>query len=406
MNSSANAGNTASSLATLIETLQDQLVVVPLDPVTKDRRAKSARLLLEGIDAYGVDSASLLRHGMKIPAVTPVLVLLLSNLLPSGQQPELFDGETWAERLAVPISPLDPIIEEDGRFSFQLAGDTAGIARLLERWVERADIAEIIDLVPPGPNFFAALDPPSLPQEVMDPYKWLAVRHSGRGFETWDLASLRLEFLAREQEWHPPFSSQLEYPIAAEEDDGLLREMARRLAGSEAAEAGPGRELLAQLQRQAIQFLAARRYREASALFEFYLRSYPSDVSAMNNMGFCLIPIDTEVALHHLAESASRGFDPLTVNIYNQCCCLRDLGRSGEALELAEYHWQRGLVSRPIAGTLWKRSLDGWELYQESDCAAALASLAVELAGLANRTDRIQRWMERSEKNRSHGREA
>jgi tetratricopeptide (TPR) repeat protein len=382
-----------------METLQDKLVIVPLDARTQGMRAKSIRLLLDGIESYGIDSASLLRYGMRTSAITPILVLVLSDLLPTGRGPRFFDSKIWSERLAIPesTSPMEPKVGSDGSFTFPIAGGAAGVARLLERWVDRAEMQDIIDLRPPDPEFFGQLDLPVLASEVVEPYRWLAVRYSGRDFQTWDRESLRLEFLAREKEWSPPFAADIEL-LPAGERDGLLHEMARRFAGAKEADVGPEQQLFAQLQRQATHFLEAGRYREAAALFEFYLRSYPSELSAMNNMAFCLIPIDSELALHHLTESASRGFSPLTVNIYNQCCCLRELGRSGEALEIAEYHWQRGLDSDPISGTLWKRSSDSWDLYSEPDCAVALAHLACELSVLANRPDRKGRWEERANK--------
>ena len=385
----------SSSLATLVEALQDQLLVVPLDLPSKTARSKSIQLLLEGIEAFGIDSSFLLRHGMKTAALTPVLVLLLSDILRSRPRQNFFDPKKWSESLAVDQgqSSIDPVVDSNGSFSIELQGGAAGVARLLERWVERADLAEIINLRPPPHEFFEEIDPSPLNSDVADSYRWLAVRHSGRDFAAWDTASLRLEFLAREGAWPPPFAADFDLPKTADSFD-LVYEIARRSAGAFESDFAPDGELFAQLQRQATQYLASERFAEAAALFEFYLRSYPSYLPALNNMAFCLIPIDVETALHHLVESATRGFTPLTVNIYNQCCCLLELGRAGEALELAEYHWQRGLADAPVASTLWRRNEGDWELYSESNTALALAGLAATIAKEVN-PGREGRWQER-----------
>ncbi|MBK0296893.1 hypothetical protein IAE22_33970, partial [Bacillus sp. S34] len=85
-------------------------------------------------------------------------------------------------------------------------------------------------------------------------------------------------------------------------------------------------QLLFQLQEQAIDFLTEQRYTEAAALFEFYLKQTPGDVLARNNLGFCLMPLRPEMALHHLESIRLETADNPTMTLINVCTALALLG--------------------------------------------------------------------------------
>lgn len=60
--------------------------------------------------------------------------------------------------------------------------------------------------------------------------------------------------------------------------------------------------------RTAMDLLRDMKFDEAAALFQFAVDESPFDPSALNNLGFCLMPIDpreARIALHRAAELAT-----------------------------------------------------------------------------------------------------
>src|SRR5690606_35111907 len=93
--------------------------------------------------------------------------------------------------------------------------------------------------------------------------------------------------------------------------------------------------LAAKVDPHARAYLRERRVREAAALFEFVTKEEPKDAAALNNLGFCQIPDNPEVALHNLEKAARLGYRPQAINVYNQICCLMALGRFRAAFKTA-----------------------------------------------------------------------
>jgi tetratricopeptide (TPR) repeat protein len=266
---------------------------------------------------------------------------------------------------------------------------------LLPTWVLEAPIQDVVTLTPPAPELLQQVTSSGPSNNVTEAYRWLWERFGKDDLSTWSDESLRLEFQWREQDWQPPFPLD-GLTVDRTSDPELHLQMAKRWVRGQ--DLPDQLQLLFQLQGQAIDFLTEQRYTEAAALFEFYLKQTPGDVLARNNLGFCLMPLRPEMALHHLESIRLETSDNPTITLINVCTALALLGRHGEALERAEYHWQRGPAeSQPGGAYLWRLKDDAIELIHAPDLRLSLAHLAHGLAQHLNLPDRVRRWRERAE---------
>lgn len=391
----AHAMPDTGTLVGILKLLYSQLPGSELEAQHRREAIEVARSLL---DARGLDATSLVRFGMAESVLGSLAVWIVLETEINGpyeQTRPYTDLAAWREALQVPPIVVGPKTQKRVSREF-LVSEHERIQAPLRTWLENADPDDVMTLKPPTRlSLDSMMVLEEAKPEVRDSYRWLVQRlNSTTAFEDWDKESLRLEFLWKEGRLAPPASAAVMDSVSVNED-----KLHYAIASTGLLEDEPDRNafdgLSAQLQRQAIVFLGQKRHSEAAALFQFYMTMYPDSNVGLNNMAFCSIPSDPEVALHHLKVVEKRGYKPRSVNVYNQMCCHIIQGRLGVALDRAEFYWNREQDSRPVAGSLWLQRDSGWELGSVRDARLELAILARRTAEALGKTARVEVWRQR-----------
>lgn len=395
MDGDAEYTNERSGIGALVERLGQTLGRVPLDDEDRRGRALELKLLMAGIDEHGVDSAALIRYGMTDLAWLPVTVLMIvtsEDSLITGEQSIDIDG--WLNVLGLPSLPLRTSSGPPSEEAIKRAQEVVARASVtLPLWVQRAKMQDILELNPPARELLESV-PTAVPsEEVTESYTWLWERYGRPEFEKWSASSLRREYRWREEDWVPPFPPDV-LIVSRSDDAALHREIASRFVANP-VDVGDG-DLLYKLQDHAVQFLSQGRWGEAAALFEFYLHRDPDNHVARNNLGFCLLPMDPTLALVHLESLERTRVVNRTMLVHNVCTALRAVGRHAEALDKAEFHWQRGGGGDRGGAYLWRDDEGGLVLYHAADLRLALAELGAMIALELGLESRHAKWSERA----------
>lgn len=368
----------------LIRALDKVLRTVPADTVELSERADQAELVLAELGSVGIDGENLLRYGMAPRAALPLLVGLVGS---ADNDP--IDLDRWRELLHISPTTLDLSPEAAA------AALTASI-HAIDSWVLFAPLREVLLFRPPSDAILSEFAIENRERsELSLPYFWLYMRSTQEDLERWPTEALLFEYRWRadmQRSPFPPTALDYEGPDSAVLND----QIAYRAALGSTATSDHDETLFWQLQDTAVSFLKRARYKEASALFEFHNRLHPDDPRGLNNLGFCKLPSDAEASLDLLKRAESAGYAPLLINVYNQCCCLVRLNRLAEALDRAEFLWQRELDPEDInSGYIWVEDSGTWSLMSHAAVDRALAELMANVAAALGRSDREARWSER-----------
>lgn len=356
------------------------LTLIPFSEEDAAARAEVIKKSLETISDLGVDAAALVRFGLP-HKVTGTLVahLVLQGATFAAEHgaPVAPDLPRWRRRLALPADPASPVTSEE-EYVIATTNHLERIRHPLQKWVENGPIQLVTELTAPTAEEFAlALEGPEPSTEVLNTYRWAADRLAEQDVTRWPTPSLNLEY-----QWIvgelPQLLPECVMSAVSIELTAVEKEIARRAVRGDSSRIEVN--LLLQLQSQAKAFLRAKRHAEASALFAFYARFHEDDALAHNNYAFCLIPTSPEVALESLDRAQKRGYPHRGIMVYNKACCLVQLSREGEALDLLEYYWQREIENEPTPCTLWRFGSNGMEIYEEVDPRRAIANLGATLA--------------------------
>jgi hypothetical protein len=108
-----------------------------------------------------------------------------------------------------------------------------------------------------------------------------------------------------------------------------------RPVGTRHVRQAPPRDLSADsFVQPAMRFLMSHEYSRAAAIFEEPLKLRPGDSEVLDNLGFCLLPVDKSAALLRLQEATSFEVHNSNVNSANRALALHLLGRDTDALEV------------------------------------------------------------------------
>jgi len=376
----------------LIAILDTSLVGVPQNTSDSRHRADAVTSVKNLLSGFGIDGESLIRYGMPARAAVAIYRAMFSP--DDDDLTRIIDTRRWREILKVP-TPSAPVSELDEAELDAMSNSLHRVPHLLNMWVANARLTEVLNYSPPSDEDWSkwALLPPEA-DETIEAYHWLLQRSVTETLGRWSTESLHLEFKWQSDRQVGLFSTAA--LSAPGPDRNLLTgEIAKRAVAPQPLEQVEQDQLFWQLQETAVDYLGKGKYLEATTLFEFHLRRNPHDARTLNNLGFCSIPLSASKALKYLEEAAANGYADVPINLYNQCCCLIRLNRSGEALDLAENYWQRQRQPDAVTGFLWVTSGEAWNLSGDCSAEQALVDLAIAAAQEVGRDDRVVRWKER-----------
>lgn len=376
----------------IIAALHVMLAKVPSDEAGWKQRAVAIGTATRALSSSGIDAENLVRYGMPSRAALPIFLAVIAD-----EEPADFPGlARWRQLLHVPRreTNIEHATDEEAAAIVQ---SIAKVPHTLTIWAQNAPFGKLLTFVPPTDAEFESYllaIPPA--EETISAYTWLWQRSVTDGLDRWTTASLHLEHLWQNGRRVALFPEDV---LAAEGPSSVLLndEIARRAVEPREQLAESADRLFWQLQEQAVDFLGKGKFTEAAALFEFHHRLHPDDPRSINNLGFCRLPMDPESALHHLQRAEAAGYPHTAMNVYNQCCCLHSLNRSGEALDRAEAYWQRQREPMNASGFIWAKNEDGWTLRPDANPEEALAELAGSIASELGLDARVAKWRARLE---------
>jgi hypothetical protein len=386
------SGQVYPPVVALVQILDLLLTTFPRTAEDADRRRAGITKAVDQLSQVGVDGESLIRYGMAQRASLGVFIAVASQ--DARSMNVYIDAAIWRDVLKV-APPSKDVLELTDEDIDALAASYVHLPTILDRWVRNAPFQDIIDFTAPSADALSLYAlAAGANDDVAAGYRWLWERSTVDSLDQWSFESLLLEY-----RWQNRLGVRMFRDEALQSegpDSALLNEQIafRTAVPRESAESDDD-ALFWRLQSQAVRFLVDERFTEAAALFEFHHRLYPRDARAINNLGFCHLPRDPAQALHYLQRAERAGYIPTAFNVYNQCCCLHSLGRSGEALDRAEAYWQRQRDDSAQVGYLWVRSSSGWVLKPDLNPQEELVSLALEIADGLGRNDRAEKWSAR-----------
>ena len=371
----------------LIMALDQVLASSPSTQEEAEGRANAVKKLSELLTRVGVDSESLIRYGMPHRAAFVVYLAMIT----SGSTSPLLDVRRWRSLLRVQATEPDEDYEGQSRRAPREGVEH--IPGLLNKWVENARFSDILSWTPPTDEEWARASlEPSPSTEVTEPYLWLWQRNAVNDLDRWLTTSLH-----REYQWQNRHEVGL-FSEAALASDGPAAHLLNAAIAQRAVDPQTKSDddaMFWALQDAAVRYLQQDKYAEAVTLFEFHRQRFPEDARALNNLGFCTMPINPSQALHWLQKAVHFGYVEIAINVYNQCCCLERLNRAGEALDKAEAYWQRQRVPSVDTGFLWVPDAGGWTLEGDGHPEEELAALAIRVSESLGLDERARRWRER-----------
>ena len=379
-------------LTEIVAGLREALGECSLESTESDLpKRKNILTLASAVSDAGIDGEALVRYGCAYDVAVSLAIALAVDAI-HGPSPQ---GRQWSRALGIGTALALPCAPRANDIAQCFARLVSHVLPVLLRWVYNAPLSDIVTLSPPAPDVGRAIaEAPDPPDEVCDQYRWIADRLGGQPLTQWATKSITAEYRWRRgrKAANLPPAVLADIPV---ETEVLAVALADRhlLHGQPISSIPP---VAHQVDERATTFLHARRYSDAAALFEFMgeTKMLP-EVQCLNNRGFCWIPQEPERALHFLQRAASSGYTPVSVNVYNQMCCMVELGDAPGVRALSERYWLEQFESDPVSAKLWVR--DGTEsvLKKTADARELVAQLALENARREGWPDRVTRWQMR-----------
>ncbi len=230
---------------------------------------------------------------------------------------------------------------------------------LLGMWASLSPIDEILSWTPPKLTFDDLASQSKAKMEAQETLvasqgRWLIDRFTETYLDRWEDESLCFEWSFLHGQASPPCST---FELRAREVKlpELSAEMADRLVKKVRWNTRNGKEgrrfdvstsmITSHLVKPAASFLREGRFTEARALFEAILQTDPDSADANNNLGFCLLPDNPQLALKYFDETerltGSRG-DLLAAN---RMLALAKLGQVTAVLDIADVAFGLSMAS-------------------------------------------------------------
>lgn len=230
----------------------------------------------------------------------------------------------------------------------------AQLPELLLGWNSSLSIEELAAWKSPDPSIVR--DTPSgYSAELRDKGLWIFDRFTVTYLHEWHMSSLELEWAYLHSDLRGCcVSDQMklrrtnEHEVARLIADKVVQNRRKNGTGQDGVKIeyfGP----------VALSYLSEGNYKEAISIYETLDRLTPNDASVLNNLGFCLIPMDPARAVLMLEKSIRVSGKTSPMTGANLMFALYSVGRHKDALEVA------GQIERftDDAAILWMRDKDG-----------------------------------------------
>ncbi|KGM00730.1 hypothetical protein Q760_06345 [Cellulomonas cellasea DSM 20118] len=360
-------------------------------------------------EGMGVDGQALIRYGLAEQFAGPVLgtvaVALMLEARGNASPARLaLEVDGWRAALGVTERSRPAVAERGSGFDSRqyphVAASLRAAPTMLHSWIATAPFEELVSLVPPRPEEMAAVvGQAEQASALFATYQWLVQRNTEKDLSGWSTEALHKEYqyVAHGEAAAMP-AALLDARL--HEVDTIAREVADR-AVRHTARPGDDEDwyrLLTGVHRQARRYLGDGRHAEAAALFEFLLTRRPTDARALNNLGFCLLPVDPARADRYFLQADEQSFSVRSLLLYNRMCCGDGSADMAHLLFATERHWASGLEGGPQPAVIWRRDASGsWEVCDTLDVRVDLAKVAAEYCTKLSRHDRVRVWLGRAE---------
>lgn len=354
------------------------------DPTKEQERLLLMKRAMRLVESSGLDAEELVRQGLIETFSANVLVgTLTEDAMPAAQR------GAWRALMGIgEDTDLDTTNEQQ---SDEILRAVTSSLHGIHKWTQVAPIDDVILMNPPD---ILHADTSILGDQQNDhayTYRWLWHRTTGAELTSWETECLHLEW--RNINERPPQGVPADCVTDVNIDQRELNsEISRR-----AVRQDPAQEEAATLQRMssaALRYLSQGKHESATALLKYYVSLHPADADALNNLGFCLIPGDTEEALRLLELARRHGFHDIPTNTYNRVFCLTLMNQLPSALDEAEYWWNHERSTFSLGAHLWS-DFENPSLVDVSSAAEALVDIAEDIAKRLGKVQRAEVWQSR-----------
>lgn len=376
-------------------------------PSEDSSRIAWMRAIVDELTDRGLHGQSLIRLGM-IPEIAGTILLDVAlrrfgndasspdeDPIDIPPQPRLGEstGEAWDT-----LVPTPDRTDTDSGSGVTMEMFTTVLvegARTIYPWIASAPLDTVLRLAPPTPAQLAAMaaETPVPEWDVLEDYRWVVDRFAITDLQDWAESSLHHEHRWLTGQQPAPCNAELmrdrQIPVAQ-----LNAEIARRAVNAvpqerRLREMAP--TLAAKMQQRATVLLLEGRSREAAALFEFAVSQDPYDATALNNLGFCMVPTNPRQALAHLQKAYDLGYRPTAINIHNRALCHILIHEHRTALSLIT---ESGGIPDQGHAVLWSWQDPDLTLNAGASCTRELALLAHQAATAVGDTAAVDHWTE------------
>jgi hypothetical protein len=236
----------------------------------------------------------------------------------------------------------------------------------VQEWLTRLlneDLASLLRMQPPPIPVFLAF--PTEPMPVDELGMWIWDRFTQTRYDDWATSSLM-------QEWRTASTGDvpLAQPVWSERrtnPEAIASVWLSKSSDSPMNTSLSGRGLGAdEFVEAAIAHLNDGEIQEAADIFAGLVELRPADGDALNNLGFCLLPLDPSSGLEELEKASLYPQANVVLNLANRVLGLHLVGRDEAALELARE--VMGSEHRAVGlAVMWKHNHDAGGLTLESE---------------------------------------
>ncbi|MBU1227416.1 MAG: hypothetical protein KJ698_09465 [Actinobacteria bacterium] len=365
------------SVPSLLLGLTEALVNAP--DAKHDEREQAARPYYEHLLEIGLDRNDIASHVATTlgPAIAIAVITATER-----------DDDGFREGTTDWLAAINPLVEAEGNSPD--ADNRATVLMMLipvvPAWLAPLDLDDWARWRAPTPEQMRGLVMEREPSPPFLESTWLITRFTSTYLGDWPEESLKEEWRYLHGELPPPLpGSVMRQRIVSESD--IAKELANRAVTSRKKHwlisSGKYTDRAADL-------LARGRFEEAALVFEA-LADATGDPAAVNNLGFCLIPLDLDRALYELERAAKLGFSDPAINLANRVLILSIRGRFTAALNLAEKALD--LVGGDEMAFLWGYEPDGrFELRSAAKVGEYVIEIALRIVRSIGDIDLIAQW--------------